>query len=231
MKIKLVVFLFLFPFLIYAQKAKDDNSEMENISQCNISSAENYIVRTTLADKSKLDDPKFIDQLKERLISQISSFVSSELTINSSKKLNKKSKLETLTNINVVTRGILNDPNIDYCDGIVIISINKKEYKAKQYDFFKVKLRLASNSLEHLLEIGYIDDRKFLKEKIEYYRFEIAQLTAMLPLIQMQLNEEKIFNRLIKNFVVLENKKSEIKLLRKKKWNDFKEDIKKKLNI
>ena len=117
----MVVFLFLFPFLIYAQKAKDDNSEMENISQCNISSAENYIVRTTLADKSKLDDPKFIDQLKERLISQISSFVSSELTINSSKKLNKKSKLETLTNINVVTRGILNDPNIDYCDGIVII--------------------------------------------------------------------------------------------------------------
>ena len=53
----------------------------------------------------------------------------------------------------------------------------------------------------------------------------------MLPLIQMQLNEEKIFNRLINNFVVLENKKSEIKLLRKKKWNDFKEDIKKKLNI
>ena len=178
-----------------------------------------------------LDDPKFINQLKERLIAQISSFVSSELTISSSKRLNKKSRLETLTNIDVVARGILNDPNIDYCDGIVIISINKKEYKAKQYDFFKVKLRLASNSLEHLLEIGFIDDKKFLKEKIEYYSLEISQLTAMLPLVQIQSNEEKIFNRLINNYVVLENKKSEIKLLRKKKLNETIQNIKNKLRI
>tara|TARA_B100001094_G_C18177106_1_gene798524 strand:+ start:1526 stop:2221 length:696 start_codon:yes stop_codon:yes gene_type:complete len=231
MKIKLIIVLFFIPFFCYSQKDKDVAPSQNQLTQCDISSNENYIVRTTVTSKSKLDDPKFIDQLKELLISQISSFVSSELTINSSKKLNKKSKLETLTNINVVARGILNDPNIDYCEGIVIISINKKEYKSKQYDFFKVKLRLASNSLEHLLEIGYIDDRKFLKDKIEYYSFELNQLTAMLPLINMQTNEEKIFNRLINNFVVLENKKSEIKLMRKKKWNDLKENIKNKLNI
>ena len=97
MKIKLFVVLFLIHFI--------------NYTQCNISSNENYIVRTTLINESQLDDPKFINQLKERLISQISSFVSSELTISSSKKLNKKSKLETLTNIEAVTSGILNDPN------------------------------------------------------------------------------------------------------------------------
>lgn len=225
MKIRLLLVLFLIPFVSYSQKAS------ESIPQCDISSNDNYIVKTTVTSKSKLDDPKFINQLKERLISQISSFVSSELTINSSKKINKKSKLETLTNIEVITRGILNDPNIDYCDGIVIISINKKEYKAKQYDFFKVKLRLASNSLIHLLEIGYIDDKKFLKQKIEYYSYEIAQLTAMLPLIQMQQDEEKLFTKLITSYTVLENKKAEIKLMRKKKRDEFFENIKNKLNI
>ena len=224
MKIKLLLVLFLTPFVSYSQKAAES-------PQCNISSSENYIVRTTLINESQLDDPKFINQLKERLISQISSFVSSELTISSSKKLNKKSKLETLTNIEAVTSGILNDPNIDYCDGIAIISINKREYKAKQYDYFKTKLTLASKSLEHLLEIGYIDDKKFLKEKIEYYSYEIAQLSAMLPLIKMQSNEEKVFTKLINNYTVLENKKSEIRLMRKKKWNDRIENFKKKLNI
>ena len=178
MKIKLLLVLFLTPFVSYSQKAAES-------PQCNISSSENYIVRTTLINESQLDDPS----------------------------------------------GILNDPNIDYCDGIAIISINKREYKAKQYDYFKTKLTLASNGLEHLLEIGYIDDKKFLKEKIEYYSYEIAQLSAMLPLIQMQSNEEKVFTKLINNYTVLENKKSEIRLMRKKKWNDRIENFKKKLNI
>ena len=53
----------------------------------------------------------------------------------------------------------------------------------------------------------------------------------MLPLVQIQSNEEKIFNRLINNYVVLENKKSEIKLLRKKKLNETIQNIKNKLRI
>ena len=50
MKIKLFVVLFLIHFI--------------NYTQCNISSNENYIVRTTLINESQLDDPKFINQLK-----------------------------------------------------------------------------------------------------------------------------------------------------------------------
>ena len=47
----------------------------------------------------------------------------------------------------------------------------------------------------------------------------------------MQSNEEKVFTKLINNYTVLENKKSEIRLMRKKKWNDRIENFKKKLNI
>ena len=74
------VFFLLIPFVFYSQKAKDDNLP----PQCDISSRENYIVKTTVTKEDMLDDPKFINQLKERLIAQISSFVSSELTISSS---------------------------------------------------------------------------------------------------------------------------------------------------
>tara|TARA_B100001175_G_C19468646_1_gene620522 strand:+ start:539 stop:1243 length:705 start_codon:yes stop_codon:yes gene_type:complete len=220
------VFFLLIPFVFYSQKAKDDNLP----PQCDISISKNYIVKTTVTKEEMLDDPKFINQLKERLIAQISSVVTSELTISSSKRLNKKSKLKTDNNIDIVARGILNDPNIDYCDGIVIISINKKEYKAKQYDFFKAKLRLANSSLEHLLQMGFIEDKKFLKEKIEYYKLELNQLTTMLPLVQIQSIEEKIFNSLTNNVVLLENKKFEIKLMRKKKRNEFFENIKNGIN-
>ena len=53
----------------------------------------------------------------------------------------------------------------------------------------------------------------------------------MLPLIQMQQDEEKLFTKLITSYTVLENKKAEIKLMRKKKRDEFFENIKNKLNI
>ena len=52
----------------------------------------------------------------------------------------------------------------------------------------------------------------------------------MLPLVQIQSTEEKIFNSLTNNVVLLENKKFEIKLMRKKKRNEFFENIKNGFN-
>ena len=43
--------------------------------------------------------------------------------------------------------------------------------------------------------------------------------------------EQLYLYSLINNYTVLENKKSEIRLMRKKKWNDRIENFKKKFNI
>lgn len=205
---------------------------MMGAEPCSVSIYDNYVIKRHLDNERQLDDPQFINQLKEQLINQISSFVDSSVSISSSKKKKKRLRSSKTTNHNasVASLGILRDPLIQVCNGVVIMSIGKDQYEKTQYDYFKMKLKSNSQSLEQLLQLGYIEDMKFLNEQIEIFNAKLNEVSVMLPLVDLQYEEQEMLNSFTTNVSILKLKKTDIKYGRRKKMKDRLSGIKKGFN-
>ena len=206
---------------------------MKMEAQCkSVSIHENYSIRRTLEDESKLDDPEFINDLKQQLINQISTFVDSSVNIKSSNKKKKKIKSRKITerNSSIASLGILNDPTIYYCNKVVTMSINKEEYKKNQYDYFTIKLETYADSLNNLLSIGNIDDVKFLKDMISSYGNKISEISSLLPLVSLKDKEKKILHEFTSNYNLLLTKEASIRYQRRENLNGRLKTLKKGFN-
>lgn len=202
-------------------------------AQCeNISVHENFSIKLIFDSSSQINDPEFHNKAKQLLVNQISSFIDSSINISSSKKMGKnlRSKKTTTHNANVVSTGYLKDPKIDICNNIFTMYVNKNDYQNDQKEFFMTKLQTYSNSLLHLLNLGNINDMKFLKEKVDEYQLKLNELSSIQPLVDLSMSDRKIFEQFAVNVNILSTKKSDIRLTRKRNLKNLGNKFKKGLS-
>ena len=202
MKFFLLISLFAGSFLV--------NAQSDPYPCVKIQRGDNYIVTRTISGYKDLDDPEFKGNLKKELVFQISSYIESTTTITSSNSLkNLRGKKNTNSISNVVANSVLNNPLIRVCgekpELFVTMSITKEEYSKNISTFFERKLKRASSSLSGLLKLGNIDNKKIYKEKISYYKNELAQISSLIPVITLNKDTENILDRFDRDLSILEN--------------------------
>jgi len=172
----------------------------------------NYVITRTINNLKELDNPDFKKELRSELIIQISSFIESSTTITSSNSLkNKKGKKNTNSQARVLAESILNNPLIRVCkipgtnESFVTMSIGKTEYSKNVYSYFIKRLRTESNGLSSLLKLGNINNKRIYKEKIDYYKNSLAQLSSLIPLVSLNTDTQGIFDRFASDVYILEN--------------------------
>lgn len=179
-------------------------------SQCKTSDND-YFVKRKLAEGQEVHDPDMIDQMKNQLSNQISSFIDSSVSISSSKNMKSRGKKRSKSNFNYVSRALIINPRIDICGDIVIMSLNKETYKKELYKYFKTTLDFDSKSINNFLSIGYLDDKRLLKEKVVEYRNKLNVTTSMLPLVNLNDEDNKLLNQFVRDLTILEKKYEELR--------------------
>lgn len=186
-------------------------SQQEAYPCTSISSDTDYIIVHTLEDGLKqLDDGEFKESLRFQLVSQILSFIETKTTIRTSNSLrNLRGKKNTDELSNSISSSILNNPLIRVCgegpNMFVTMSISKSEYSKKIRTYFIRKLKRASNSISDLLKIGNIDDKKIYKEKIDFYKKEMSQITSLIAEVELNSDTERMLDRFDRDLSLLEN--------------------------
>ena len=171
---------------------------------------DNYIVTRTISSYQDLDDSEFKGNLKQELVFQISSYIESTTTITSSNSLkNLRGKKNTNSISNMVTNSVLNNPLIRVCgdssNQFVTMSITKAEYSKNVNTFFERKLKFASSSLSGLFKLGNIDNKKIYKEKINFYKNEMFQISSLISLVKLNPSSEETLNKFTRDLSILEN--------------------------
>ena len=67
------------------------------------------------------------------------------------------------------------------------------------------RLRTESNGLSSLLKLGNINNKRIYKEKIDYYKNSLAQLSSLIPLVSLNTETQGIFDRFASDVYILEN--------------------------
>jgi hypothetical protein len=176
----------------------------------NINQNDNYVITRTISSYKDLDSSEFKDNLREDLVNQISSYIESTTTITSSNSLkNLRGKKNTNSISNVVANSVLNNPLIRVCgkkpELYVTMSITKAEYSKNVNTFFERKLKFASTSLSGLLKLGNIDNKKIYKEKINFYKNEMFQISSLISLVKLNDDTEETLNKFTRDLSILEN--------------------------
>ena len=171
---------------------------------------DNYVITRTISSYQDLDDSEFKGNLKQELVFQISSYIESTTTITSSNSLkNLRGKKNTNSISNVVAYSVLNNPLIRVCgdspNQFVTMSITKAEYSKNVNTFFERKLKFASTSLSGLLKLGNIDNKKIYKEKINFYKNEMFQISSLISLVKLNSSSEETLNKFTRDLSILEN--------------------------
>lgn len=198
-------------------------------SQC-ATSDDDYFVKRKLAEGQEIHDPELIDQMKNQLSNQISSFIDSSVSISSSKKMNSRGKKKSKSNFNYVSRALIINPKINVCGDIVIMSLNKETYKKELYKYFKTNLDFDSSSLNNFLSIGYLDDKKLLKQKVAEYRNKLNVTTSMLPLVNLSDEDNRQLNQFVRDLTILEKKYEELRASQRLNFGKLGSKISKGIN-
>ena len=90
-------------------------------------------------------------------------------------------------------------------DMFVTMSVSKSEYSKNIKTYFTRKLKRASNSISDLLKLGNIDDKKIYKEKIDFYKKEMSQITSLIAEVELNTETERMLDRFDRDLSMLEN--------------------------
>ena len=85
------------------------------------------------------------------------------------------------------------------------MSVSKSEYSKNIKTYFIRKLKRASNSISDLLKLGNIDDKKIYKEKIDFYKKEMSQITSLIAEVELNTETERMLDRFDRDLSMLEN--------------------------
>jgi len=116
------------------------------------------------------------------------------------------------------------------CGDIVIMSLNKETYKKELYKYFKTNLDFDSSSLNNFLSIGYLDDKKLLKQKVAEYRNKLNVTTSMLPLVNLSDEDDRQLNQFVRDLTILEKKYEELRASQRLNFGKLGSKISKGIN-